>query len=141
MSFIKVIAAGHLVEAAELRMGSNGRGFVASRIATARPYKSKDGERQSDFHNYIIGGAMAANFVKFVTKGSLVALEGTLENRKSEKDGKTYYNTVINVTSFNLLETKEQTDARKGVQPVAEKAPIAEETTNPMEISDDDLPF
>ena len=85
---------------------------------------------------------MAANFVKYVTKGSLVALEGTLENRKSEKDGKTYYNTVINVTSFNLLETKEQTDARKGVQPVAEKAPVAqEETASPMEVSDDDLPF
>lgn len=50
-------------------------------------------------------------------EGDLVVIEGSFRTKKSEKDGKTYYNNVINATSLKPFERREQP------QPVAATVP------------------
>ena len=43
-------------------------------------------------------------------EGDLIMLEGSFRTKKTEKDGKTYYNNVINATSLKPYERRERTE-------------------------------
>lgn len=77
----------------------------------------------------------AENFVKFTDKGSLVGIEGRIQTRSYDKDGKTVYITEVLAEGFSLLETKKVVEARSN-HPV-----FNSNEAEPIEFSEDDLPF
>ena len=77
----------------------------------------------------------AENFVKFTDKGSLVGIEGRIQTRSYDKDGKPVYITEVLAEGFSLLETKKVVEARSN-QPV-----FNSNEAEPIEFSEDDLPF
>lgn len=77
----------------------------------------------------------AENFVKFTDKGSLVGIEGRIQTRSYDKDGKTAYITEVLAEGFSLLETKKVVEARSN-QPV-----FNSNEAETVEFSEDDLPF
>lgn len=130
-----VVVVGRLTKKPELKLTVNGTKYTQFSVAAQRNFKNKDGEYESDFINCLMWRTAAENFVKFTGKGSLVGIEGRIQTRSYEKDGKPVYITEVLAEGFSLLETKKVVEARSN-QPV-----FNSNEAEPIEFSEDDLPF
>lgn len=61
-------------------------------LATSR--KVKD-EEKTEWHSIVVWGKLAEICSKYVSKGSQLLIEGEIQTRSWEKDGKTNYKTEI----------------------------------------------
>lgn len=130
-----VVLVGRLTHKADLKFTTNGKNYTQFSIAVQRKFKNQSDEYEADFINCTLWGKAAENFTKFTRKGSLVGVEGRLQTRNYEKDGKKIDITEVIAENFSLLESKATTDARDTQE---------QETTNVSEtikFSEDDLPF
>lgn len=130
-----VVLVGRLTHKADLKFTTNGKNYTQFSIAVQRKFKNQSDEYEADFINCTLWGKAAENFTKFTRKGSLVGVEGRLQTRNYEKDGRKIYITEVIAENFSLLESKATTDARDTQE---------QETTNVSEtikFSEDDLPF
>lgn len=130
-----VVVVGRLTRKPELKFTSTGTKYTQFSVATQRNFKNKSGEYEADFINCLMWRNAAENFVKFTDKGSLVGIEGRIQTRSYDKDGKTVYITEVLAEGFSLLETKKVVEARSN-QPV-----FNSNEAEPIEFSEDDLPF
>ncbi len=130
-----VCLVGRLTHKADLKFTTNGKNYTQFSLAVQRKFKNQSDEYETDFLNCTLWGKAAENFTKFTRKGSLVGVEGRLQTRNYEKDGRKIYITEVIAENFSLLESKATTEARDTQ---------AQETTNipeTIEFSEDDLPF
>ena len=126
-----------------------------------RQFTNSNGEREADFINCVIWRKSAENFANFTHKGSLVGIDGRIQTRNYEnQQGQRVYVTEVVVDNFALLEPK-SANANNSTNPQAanpnssstannsnpttndskpEEDPFAD-NTEPINISDDDLPF
>ena len=130
-----VVVVGRLTRKPELKFTSTGTKYTQFSVATQRNFKNTSGEYEADFINCLMWRNAAENFVKFTDKGSLVGIEGRIQTRSYDKDGKTVYITEVLAEGFSLLETKKVVEARNN-QPV-----FNNNEAEPIEFSEDDLPF
>lgn len=130
-----VALVGRLTHTADLKFTQKGKNYTQFNIAVQRKFKNENDEYEVDFFSCILWGKPAETFTKFTRKGSLVGVEGRLQTRNYEKDGRKIYITEVIVENFSLLESKATTEARDTQ---------TKETTNipeTIEFSEDDLPF
>ena len=87
--------------------------FVAFQIAVRRNFKNAAGEYDSDFLPCIVSGKPAETFAKFLKKGNLIGIRGSLRSQTKEKDGQkvTFYS--ISIDDFDFLEKKPDPKAEK----------------------------
>ncbi len=130
-----VVVVGRLTRKPELKFTSTGTKYTQFSVATQRNFKNKSGEYEADFINCLMWRTAAENFVKFTDKGSLVGIEGRIQTRSYDKDGKPVYITEVLAEGFSLLETKKVVEARSN-QPV-----FNSNEAETIEFSEDDLPF
>lgn len=79
-------------------------------LATTESYKDKNGATQSstDWHNVVLWRGLADLTKKYMSKGSLVYVEGKLRTRSfDDKDGQKRYVTEIIAENILLLDKKE----------------------------------
>lgn len=88
---------GNLGEEPQLHTTENGKTKVSFSLATNERYKNKMGEQvdHTEWHKIIMWGAFAETVVKYLNKGSKVAISGKIAYRKYEKDNETKYMTEI----------------------------------------------
>ena len=94
----KVILVGRLTKDPELSyMASTGSAVVNFSIAVDRDFTGKDGKRQTDFFNIVSWGKQAENIANYLIKGSLVAIDGEIQNRsyETERNGKRYITEIL----------------------------------------------
>ena len=130
-----VVLVGRLTHKADLKFTTNGKNYTQFSVAVQRKFKNQSDEYEADFINCTLWGKAAENFTKFTRKGSLVGVEGRLQTRNYEKDGRKIYITEVIAENFSLLESQATTESR---------ATQTQETTNipeTIEFSEDDLPF
>ena len=87
----KVILMGNLGRDPELRHTAKGNPVVNLSLATTRWKKNEAGEStpETEWHRAIVWGKRAESCAQFLTKGSRVFLEGTIQSRSWEdKEGK-----------------------------------------------------
>lgn len=130
-----VVLVGRLTRDVDLRYTSNGTAYASFTVAVERNFKNQNGEKETDFINCAMWRKAAENFVRFTDKGSLVGIEGRIQTRSYEKDGKAVYITEVVAEVFSLLETKKTVESRNN-QPVS-----SSNEAEPIEFSEDDLPF
>ena len=133
----RVVLMGRLVSDPELKTTTSGVSVTTFRIAVDRSYVKAGEERQADFLD-IVAWRYTAEFVcKHFRKGSLIAIDGTLQSRTYKaSDGSNRY--VVEVVADNASFTGERRDT------TAQPAPYApnEYTGGFTDVSaDDDLPF
>jgi len=105
MNFNKVVLLGRVASDIEMRSTTSGQSVCTFRLATNRVWKDKSGEKkeESQFHNIVLWGRQAENASQFLAKGSLVLIEGRLQNRSWEdKTGNKRYITEIIGENFQL---------------------------------------
>ena len=94
---------GRLVADPELRTTQQGTNVCTFRIACERSYTPKGQQRQADFVDIVAWGKTAEFICKFFQKGSMIAIDGSLQTRNyQDKQGnkRTAVEVVANNISF-----------------------------------------
>lgn len=156
----KAFLIGRLTRDPELRYSSSNAAIVNFSIAIDRQYTNSQGGRDTDFINIVAFQKQAENIKKYVTKGSLVAVDGRIQTRNYEdKDGKRVYVTEVVADRVQFLDSRNSgnsmnvsTDETNNVSPAdfQESEPQKEinvsddvfaDFGSSIEISDDDIAF
>ena len=98
-----VAIMGRLVADPELRTTTHGTNVCTFRIACERSYFKPGEQRQADFVDIVAWGKTAEFICKFFQKGSMIAVEGSLQTRNyQDKQGnkRTAVEVVANNISF-----------------------------------------
>ena len=97
MNLNKAFIIGNLTNDPELRSLPSGQPVASFGVATNRIW-NKDGQQQQDtqFHNIVLFGRLAEIAKQYLNKGSLVFIEGRIQNRSwTAQDGTKRYRTEI----------------------------------------------
>lgn len=129
----KVILMGRLTTAPELKTTGSGTAVCSFSIAVDRAFTSKTGERTTDFIDIVAWKSNAEFVCKYLSKGALILVEGSLQTRSYEdKNGNKRKVVEVVATSFSFTGEKKQ----------AQEVQQVEQMNNFTEIdSDEDLPF
>lgn len=150
----RVVIVGRLTKDPDLRYTPNGVAVANFTVAANRPFKNQQGEYEADFINCVAWRRQAENLANFMGKGNLVGVDGRIQTRRYEgQDGKTVFVTEVLAESIQFLEPKGSSPNRgqsvSGFQQQGQhqnpgKSDDGDPFSNagePIDISDDDLPF
>lgn len=138
-----VVLVGRLTKTPELRYTPNNQAVATFSLAVNRNFKGQDGKREADFINCVIWRQQAENLANWAKKGALIGITGRIQTRSYEnQQGQRVYVTEVVADTFQLLESRKDREGGQSQgynQPdFSQQAPM---NANPMDISDDDLPF
>ena len=93
----KAFVIGNLTRDPELKSLPSGIQVTSFSVATNRVWKDKNGAKQesTDFHNIVVFGRQAETAAQYLKKGSNVLVEGRMQTRSWEAEGKKNYRTEI----------------------------------------------
>lgn len=80
----RCILVGRLVADPELRETANGKPVGNFRIAVERSRGGQNGEKTADFFPVVVWGKLAELCASYVSKGSMVGIVGSIQNRSYE---------------------------------------------------------
>ena len=104
-----VVLVGRLVRDVDLRQTSTGKMMTYFTLAVNRNFKNEQGEQAADFIGCVAFDKKAENMARFLSKGSLIAVEGRISTRNFlGNDGKTVYVTEVVASNITFLESKKQ---------------------------------
>ena len=96
-----VAIMGRLVADPELRTTQQGTNVCTFRIACERSYTPKGQQRQADFVDIVAWGKTAEFICKFFQKGSMIAIDGSIQTRQyQDKQGNK--RTAVEVLANNI---------------------------------------
>lgn len=144
----RVVIVGRLTRDPELRRTYTGKAVTSFTLAFNNRMKNADGTNSSSFVNCTAWNGLAENIVNFCKKGSQVAVDGHLQERKyTRRDGTNASVVEIILDNIEFLGGK-STNANatnnsddNGFSPDISEPQEDEKTSNGIESSDDDLPF
>lgn len=164
-----VVLVGRMTRDAELRYTTSNQAVATFTLAVNRNFKNQNGEREADFINCVIWRQQAENLTNWAKKGTLIGVIGRIQTRNYEnQQGQRVYVTEVIADNFQILESRA---AREGQSSQTSNgydnsssfvgasnsgsfsAQNSQQTpnfgrdespfgnSNPVDISDDDLPF
>ena len=160
-----VVLVGRMTRDAELRYTPSNQAVATFTLAVNRNFKNQNGEREADFINVVIWRQQAENLANWAKKGALIGVTGRIQTRSYDnQQGQRVYVTEVVAESFQLLESRTAREGQGGgysagnsfaggndynspyLAPAQSTPNFAREESpfganNPMDISDDDLPF
>ncbi|MGT2926946.1 single-stranded DNA-binding protein [Streptococcus cuniculipharyngis] len=157
-----VVLVGRMTRDAELRYTPTNQAVATFTLAVNRNFKNQAGEREADFINIVIWRQQAENLANWAKKGTLLGVTGRIQTRNYDNpQGQRVYVTEVVADSFQILESRATreggsagfdqsyqaspastfgaTNAPQTPNFGRDESPFGQ--TNPMDISDDDLPF
>ena len=164
-----VVLVGRLTKDPDLRYTASGTAVATFTLAVNRNFKNQNGEREADFINCVIWRQQAENLANWAKKGTLVGVTGRIQTRNYEnQQGQRVYVTEIVADNFQILESRATREGQSGGSYNGgfnnnssldgssnggfssqssqqtpnfgrDESPFG--NSNPMDISDDDLPF
>ncbi|MBC2163460.1 single-stranded DNA-binding protein [Listeria booriae] len=155
----RVVLVGRLTKDPELRYTPAGVAVATFTLAVNRNFTNQAGEREADFINVVVWRKPAENAANYLKKGHLAGVDGKVQTRNYEgQDGKRVYVTEILAESVQFLEPRNAQNApyqqnnnnqSNYAQNNQNRNQGAHNTNynpfpndgNPIDISDDDLPF
>ena len=164
-----VVLVGRMTRDAELRYTPSNVAVATFSLAVNRNFKGANGERETDFINCVIWRQQAENLANWAKKGALVGITGRIQTRNYEnQQGQRVYVTEVIADNFQILESRATREGQSGgsyngefnnnssfggssnggfsSQPSQQTPNFGRDespfgNSNPMDISDDDLPF
>lgn len=126
----RVILIGRLTKDPELKYTPAGVAVATFTLAVDRP-TSKDKEKEADFIPIVVWRQLAETCANYLRKGRLCAVEGRIQVRNYENnEGKRVYVTEVIGDNVRFLESSKNDSNEPPAKP-----------NQPIDISDDDLPF
>lgn len=131
-----VALVGRLTKDPELKFTPSGVATCTYLLAVDDPFAKQD--PKADFINIVAWKQLAELCANYLKKGHRCSVEGRIKTRKYEKDGRTIYIVEVLASGVRFLEPANKSESRSE-QP-ANQDPFKDEG-QPVDISDDDLPF
>ena len=134
---------GRLTKDVELRYTPSNVAVATFTLAVNRTFKNENGEREADFINCVMWRQQAENLANWTKKGALIGITGRIQTRSYDnQQGRRVYVTEVVAETLQLLESKGQGGQGQQKQAQQQTPDFSRNTnTNPLDISDDDLPF
>lgn len=161
-----VVLVGRTTKDPELRYTPSNVAVATFSLAVNRTFKDANGEREADFINCVIWRQQAEHLANWVKKGALIGITGRIQTRSYEnQQGQRVYVTEVVAENFQMLESRnsqgnqqnqgnsfQNGNSSKGgnvnngynQQPQQQTPNFGRGNSmqgNPMDISDDMLPF
>lgn len=161
-----VCLVGRTTKDPELRYTTSNIAVATFSLAVNRTFKDANGERETDFINCVIWRQQAENLANWAKKGALIGITGRIQTRSYEnQQGQRVYVTEVVAENFQMLESRAVREGGNANQGNTSGAfgnnngyagPYGQQATqqqgpnfgrsnqmqgNPMDISDDMLPF
>ena len=126
----KVLLLGSVGRDPELKQTAVGTLVANLSLATSERRKDSSGnwKDETTWHNLIAFGRTAEVIRDYVTKGSSLHIEGRIQTRSWESDGKKQYRTEIVIENLILIGGRKQEQAYR-------------EPAEPVAAEDEDVPF
>jgi len=150
----RVILVGRLTRDPELRYTPSGVAVTNFTLAVNRTFTNQNGEREADFINVIAWRKLGENVAEYLKKGRLAGVDGRLQTRSYEKDGRRVYVTEVVAENIQFLDSKgsRTSEPAQTQYPPIDDNPFENDdpfangdpftgNNDPIDISDDDLPF
>lgn len=125
--YSKTTIVGHLGKDPESFNSKSGNTVVKLSVATKDGFGDKE---HTEWHRVVVFGKTAEACEKYLSKGSLVLVEGKNRTFSYEKDGETKYSTDVIADSVQFLSSNRTETKAK---------PSTKKNTGP--ITDEDIPF
>ena len=103
----KAILIGNVGKEPELRKTQSGISVANFSLATSKKVK---GEDKTEWHRIVAWDKLAEIIEKYVKKGDKIMIEGEIETREYEKDGRKVYTTEIRAWNMEMLGGKPATE-------------------------------
>lgn len=126
------IGMGNLVEDAKLKQTSTDKVFASFCMAINRQNSASSERKEVDYINILVWGKTAENVAKYTHKGSKLLVEGRLQVRNYEKDGKKVYVTEVVASKVVFLSSGQKEQKETTENKTSFKA---------EEVDDDNFPF
>ena len=140
---------GRLTKAPQRRQTASSTSVFTRTLAVNRTFKNQDGEREADFINIVAWRQTAEIIAQYCGKGSQIGVTGRIQTRNYEnQQGQRVYVTEVVAEHVDLLDSKN--DNQQGQSNSYNQQPQQNGymqqgnsfgNSNPMDISDDMLPF
>ena len=106
----RVVLIGRCVNNPELRQTSTGKSVATFTLAVDRRFKSANGDREADFIDIVAWGVQGENCAKYLEKGKLAAVDGSLQIRSYKaKDGTNRNDASVVAEDVRFLSPQERT--------------------------------
>ncbi len=141
----RVVLVGRLVRDPELKKTTSGNPVCTFTVAVDNRQKNPDGTRSASFLPCVVFSQAADNVSKFTRKGSLVGVEGRLNQRNFTRTDGTKGTTIeVLCDSVQFLEPKGNSSSDAEI--IYDDGPAPEEINDgknldALDLPDDDLPF
>ena len=140
--FNLVVLTGRLTADPELKTTPNGISVTSFSIAVSRRYRSGE-ETQADFINVVCWRQTAEFVTRYFSKGSMIAVQGSIQTGSYEKDG--VKRSTFEIVADNVSFCGSKSESGTGAAPRAVDAVPSFSNGNVDDYSaladDDDLPF
>lgn len=139
----RVVLVGRLTRDPELRKTQSGNSVCSFTVAVDNRQKNPDGTKSASFIPCVAFSQAADSMSKFTRKGSLVGVEGRLNQRSYQRQDGTKA-TVLEVLcdSVQFLEPKSAAAVENGEAVESIAQPENEgKNLDSLDLPDDDLPF
>jgi single-strand DNA-binding protein len=162
-----VLLVGRLCKDPEIKRTNSDIAVCQFTLAVNRKYRSAAGSTEADFINCVAWREQAENLGKYMRKGSLIGVEGSIQTRNyTDNNGTKKFITEVLASTISFLESKNsQSDRYEQSQTQPSQQPKQEQTYQPpkqseqfakqdntavdvfdllkggFDVSNDDLPF
>jgi len=162
MNLNKVFIAGRLTANPQLRTTPGGQSVASFSLATNRNWTDRAGAKQesAEYHNIVVWGKQAEIANQYLTKGSLVLVEGRLQTRSwNDKQGQPRKTTEIvcerlqfgprgsggggpKPQAYSAVRDPQPEENQPSIDsPLPKEIPVIDIDTDKEDIKPEDLPF
>ncbi|MBW7479883.1 single-stranded DNA-binding protein [Streptococcus pneumoniae] len=139
----RVVLVGRLTKDPEFRQTASGVSVTTFSLAVNRTFKNKNGEREADFINVVVFRQQAENVNNYLSKGSLVGVDGRIQSRSYDNnEGRRVFVTEVVADSVQFLDTKGNNQQNNQPQKQQEQTTTKNNPfANGTDIDNSELPF
>ncbi len=134
-SMNKVILVGRLGQDPKLAYAASGVAVANFSMATDESYTDRDGNKveKTEWHKIVVFAKQAELCSNYLSKGSLVLVEGSLQTRKwQDQQGQDRFTTEIKAQRVQFLDTRSQGQEAQSYVPAPEQEEQSRESKEKM---------
>lgn len=138
----KIFLIGNLTRDPEIACTSSGKGVCKFSLAVNRAFANANGERECDFFDVVVWGALGDNCGKYLEKGKKVSIVGRLQTRTYQTErGENRKVTEIVADEVEFLSPRDQAPAEPKASPQPARKTNGKPPFETLPVDGDDLPF
>lgn len=136
----KVILIGRICNDIELRYFDGDTGVATINVAVPRAFKNAKGEYETDFIKVVLYNQVAEIVNKNCKKGDQIGIDGRIQVRNYEYEGKPRTDTSVVCEKITLLNNRKE-EKETNWDKKAKKEDPFKKFAEEIEIEDNELPF